>query len=234
MTFIIAIQLNDSIIVAADNNKVVVENSDELRFRSIHATKIRMWENGIITGAGEDIVIHRAVELFKSIANQNLDKLPLCLNVSREIRELEIGSKHDQVENTKLLHSSYSEKGAQLYITQRFESSQPYIMSTVESMEIIVWLFDPNIEKIRYDLQQLQQNLRDFTTFSTQIEWVHYYLRYLCPIFKKQSRQDSWMSQSFDFFFQTKEDYLIGHIPNTQISDLDIEFKEIIPASVSI
>lgn len=43
-------------------------------------------------------------------------------------------------------------------------------MSTVESMEIIVWLFDPNIEKIRYDLQQLQQNLRDFTTFSTQIE----------------------------------------------------------------
>lgn len=107
-------------------------------------------------------------------------------------------------------------------------------MSTVESMEIIVWLFDPNIEKIRYDLQQIQQNLRDFTTFSAQIEWVHYYLRYLCPIFKKQSRQDSWRSQSFDFFFQTKEDYLIGHIPNTQISDLDFEFKEIIPASVSI
>ena len=33
------------------------------------------------------------------------------------------------------------------------------------------------------------------------------------------------MSQSFDFFFQTKNEYITGHIPNTQKTAL--EFKEI-------
>ena len=32
------------------------------------------------------------------------------------------------------------------------------------------------------------------------------------------------MSQSFDFFFQAKNEYIIGHVPNTQNSA--IEFKE--------
>ncbi len=47
----------------------------------------------------------------------------------------------------------------------------------------------------------------------------------LAPIYQKQSQQDLLMSQSFDFFFQAKNEYIIGHVPNTQNSIL--EFKEI-------
>ena len=52
MTFIIAIQLNDSIIVTADNKEVVLkeDHSNELLERS--TSKLHAWDNGIIIGTG--------------------------------------------------------------------------------------------------------------------------------------------------------------------------------------
>ena len=91
-------------------------------------------------------------------------------------------------------------------------------------MDITVWMFDPNIELISTDLQNLYTDLKDYAAFSNQAEWINHYLNRLAPIYKKQSQQDSLMSQSFDFFFQAKNVYIIGHVPNTQNSA--IEFKE--------
>jgi len=53
MTFIIAIQLNDSIIVAADNKEVILkeDQSNELLERS--TSKLHAWSEGIVTGTGE-------------------------------------------------------------------------------------------------------------------------------------------------------------------------------------
>ena len=224
MTFIIAIQLNDSIIVTADNKEVVLkeDHSNELLERS--TSKLHAWDNGIIIGTGESYVIHRSIALFKEVAYSNIQKLPQCLEISKQIRGLEIGRNHYQVENTKLLCSSYSENGAQLYKIERFDSAQPLTFTEIEPMDITVWMFDPNIELISTDLQNLYIDLKDYAEFSNQAEWINYYLNRLAPIYKKQSQQDSLMSQSFDFFFQAKNEYIIGHVPNTQNSA--IEFKE--------
>ena len=92
-------------------------------------------------------------------------------------------------------------------------------------MDITVWMFNPNIELISTDLQNLYTDLKDYAAFSNQAEWINYYINRLAPIYQKQSQQDSLMSQSFDFFFQTKDEYVFGHIPNTQKTAL--EFKEI-------
>ena len=70
------------------------------------------------------------------------------MDISRQIRELEIGKNYFQVENTKLLCSCYNDRGAQLYTIQRFESSQPYQLTAIPPMDIAVWLFHPNIEAI--------------------------------------------------------------------------------------
>lgn len=225
MTFIIAIQLNDSILVAADNKEVIVKE-DQINDLIEHSTsKFYSWSNGVITGTGESCVIYRSIALFKEVANSNIQKLPQCLEISRQIRELELGKNHYQVENTKLLCSSYSENGAQLYKIERFDSAQPYTFTAIEPMDITVWMFDPNIELISTDLQNLYTDLKDYAAFSNQAEWINYYINRLAPIYQKQSQQDSLMSQSFDFFFQTKNEYIIGHVPNTQNSA--IEFKEI-------
>ncbi|QOW50520.1 MULTISPECIES: hypothetical protein [unclassified Acinetobacter] len=224
MTFIIALQLKDSIIVTADKKEVVTSEQEMNYFNEHHTLKLHTWDNGVITGTGESYVIHRSIALFKELAGSNIHKLPQCLKISRQIRELEIGRNHYQVENTKLLCSTYSENGAQLYKIELFDSAQPYTFTAIEPMDITVWMFDPNIELISTDLQNLYTDLKNYAAFSNQAEWINYYINRLAPIYQKQSQQDSLMSQSFDFFFQTKNEYIIGHIPNTQNSA--IEFKE--------
>jgi len=225
MTFIIAIQLNDSIIITADNKKVALKENGDIQFSPEKSQKIHAWDKGIITGTGESYVISRTIEIFKHLAHSNIHKLPQCLDISRQVRELEIGTGYFQVENTKLLCSSYSEHGAQLYTIQRFEPSQPYEVMAVKPMDITVWLFHPNIDAISADLQNLYADLKNYATFTNKADWINYYINRLAPIYQKQSQQDSLMSQSFDFFFQMKDEYITGHIPN--IHNVPIKFKEI-------
>lgn len=225
MTFIVAIQLNDSIIVTADNKKIALKETGEIQFNNKKSQKIYSWDNGIITGTGESYVISRSIELFKKLTHADINTLPQWLDISRQIRELEIGTGYFQVENTKILCSSYSENGAQLYKIERFDNAQPYTFTAIKPMDITVWMFDPNIELISTDLQNLYTDLKDYAAFSNQTEWINYYINRLAPIYQKQSQQDLLMSQSFDFFFQAKSEYIIGHVPNTQNSTL--EFKEI-------
>ncbi len=47
MTFIVAIQLNDSIIVTADNKKVILKENGEMQFKTEETKKIHSWDNGI-------------------------------------------------------------------------------------------------------------------------------------------------------------------------------------------
>lgn len=81
MTFIVAIQLNDSIIITADNKKVILKETGEIEFKSDISSKIYAWDQGVITGTGESYVINRAVKLFKKIADSTVDKLPQCLDI---------------------------------------------------------------------------------------------------------------------------------------------------------
>lgn len=232
MTFIIAIQLNDSIVVTADNKKVILKNNGEIQFSPEKTQKIHAWDNGIITGTGESYVISRSIEIFKNLADSDINKLPQCINISRQIRELEIGTSYFQVENTKLLYSCYSERGAQLYTIQRFAPTQPYELMTIKPMDITVWLFHPNIDTISVDLQNLYADLKDYAAFTDKTDWINYYINRLAPIYQKQSQQDLMMSPSFDFFFQMKNEYITGHIPNTH--DIPLKFHEISTNFLSI
>lgn len=45
---------------------------------------------------------------------------------------------------------------------------------------------------------------------------VNYYIIRITPIYQNQSLYDPLMSQSFDIFFQTKDNYYFSHVPNTQ------------------
>lgn len=170
--------------------------------------------------------------LFKEFDGLNLDEIPTYLQLSKHIREIELGTEYFQVKNTKLICSSYREARAQLYKIERFDLTQPYTMTAVEPMDMTVWMFNPNIEAISTDLHKLYADLRDYATFSHQSEWVNYYINRLALIYQKQSQVDSLMSQSFDFFFQTKDEYVFGHFPNTPNTALD--FKEISTNSAPI
>lgn len=215
MTFIVAIQLNDSIIVASDNKKVSQQKDGIIKFSPEKILKMHSWQNGIITGSGEYQVISRAVNLFKNLPTPSIEDLPHCLVISRIIRESEIGNDLYQVENSKLLCSSYNDNGAQLYKIEKFSTQQDYFSIPLESNEIIIWLAHPNIDVIASNLQSLYVGLKDYSVFSSKTDWMNYYIKQLSPIFKIQSQIDPLMSQSFDIFLQSRSEFLLKHVPNT-------------------
>lgn len=215
MTFIVAIQLNDSIIVASDNKKVSQQKDGIIKCSPEKILKMYSWQNGIITGSGEYQVISRAVNLFKNLPTPSIEDLPHCLVISRIIRESEIGNDLYQVENSKLLCSSYNDNGAQLYKIEKFSTRQDYFSIPLESNEIIIWLAHPNIDVIASNLQSLYVGLKDYSVFSSKTDWMNYYIKQLSPIFKIQSQIDPLMSQSFDIFLQSRSEFLLNHVPNT-------------------
>ncbi|MDC5098197.1 hypothetical protein OHW41_19925, partial [Acinetobacter baumannii] len=64
MTFIVAIQLNDSIIIASDNKKVTISNDGSLNICNENLSKMFPWKKGIITGTGEYYVVSQCVKIF--------------------------------------------------------------------------------------------------------------------------------------------------------------------------
>ncbi|MDR2250063.1 hypothetical protein [Acinetobacter sp.] len=165
MTFIVAIQLNDSIIVASDNKIATILEDGTLTYPKENVSKIHSWENGIVTGTGEYNVIINAVRLFN-----NFKKLPHhyfadCLDISRKLREFKIGTDYYQVANTKIMYSTYTENGAQLYRVESFDPNDKYLVTAAEKMDITVWMFNPKIETITMNLKELYDGLKDRDIF---------------------------------------------------------------------
>ena len=215
MTFIVAVQLKDSIVVAVDNKSLTLENKELDHFEEHLSSKLYAWHSGIITGTGEHYVIDKAVRLFINNVGSDFKKLQICLNISRQIREMEVGQ-HDQIQSSKLLYSQYSENGAKLFAIEPTEETGKYQTTEFKENDLIIWLFNPNIQSISENLKMLYSNLRPKASFDQIEDWLDYYISALAEIYAKQSCIDSWMSSSFDIFFQTKDQYFYKHIQNNQ------------------
>lgn len=215
MTFIVGIQLKDSIVVAVDNKHLLLKDKKLDQYQEYVDSKLYAWHSGIITGTGEHYVIDKAIRLFINNAESDLEKLPICLNISRQIREMEVGF-HDQIKTSKLLYSSYSSNGAKLFAVEPTEELGKYQTTDFKENDLIIWLFNQNIQSISKNLKNLYSNQRSRASFDRVEDWIDYYISPIAEIYAKQSCVDSLMSSSFDIFFQTKEQYFYKHIENDQ------------------
>ena len=137
MTFIVAVQLKDSIVVAVDNKYLTLENKELDHFEEHISSKLYTWHSGIITGTGEHYVIDKAVRLFINNVDSNIEKLPTCLNISRQIREMEVGQ-HEQIQSSKLLYSEYSENGAKLFAIEPTKELGKYQTTEFKENDLII------------------------------------------------------------------------------------------------
>ena len=200
MTFIVAIQLRDSIVIAIDNKHLLLKDKKLDEYQEYEDSKLYAWHSGIITGTGEHYVIDKAIRLFINNAESDLEKLPACLNISRQIREMEVGE-HEQIQLSKLLYSSYTENGAKLFAVELSKKTEKYQTIEFKENDLIIWLFNQNIQNISEDLKTLYANPRPRSSFIQVEDWIDYYISAIAEIYKKQSRVDLWMSNSFDIFF---------------------------------
>lgn len=215
MTFIIAVQLEDSIVVAIDNKHLILKDKKLDQYQEYNSSKLYAWHSGIMAGTGEHYVIDKAIRLFTNNADSELEKLPRCLNISRQIREMEIGQ-HEQIQAAKLLYSCYSENGAKLFSVEPTEELGKYQTNEFKENDLIIWLFNPNIQNISENLKSLYAHPRSHASFHRVEDWIDYYISAIAEIYAKQSDVDPWMSRSFNIFFQTKNQYFYKHIENDQ------------------
>lgn len=90
MTFILAIQLKDSTIIASDKRSATIGAKwRQFEFDQDRTNKLNLWQSGVITGVGELTVIQRAVAFLELLANSNIDQLVNCIELSRLIRNEE-------------------------------------------------------------------------------------------------------------------------------------------------
>lgn len=216
MTFILAIQLEDSIIVAADNRSLSANHNDRSFCNQDQTTKLYPWKDGIMTGAGEQYVIAQAANFFMKGTNLDVIELAKCLKTSRQVRIKEVGE-HEQIQESKLLFSHYSKDGAQLYsITPKDDGHD--CITRLKPYDFIVWLVDPDCQHNAMNLHQLYRKLKNFAAFSDEQQWVDFYIAPIAEIYRLQSLHDANMSPSFDIYFQNKQRYLHRHIENNHAS----------------
>ncbi|MDI3452378.1 hypothetical protein QLG01_04140 [Acinetobacter sp. V89_4] len=211
MTFILAIQLEDSIVIAADTRSAVPHQDNGSYLYQDGIQKLFPWENGIITGTGELNLIQNVMHSFDKFKKQNIHELPNLLKKSKLKREQEIT--HSQLEITKLLYSTYSENGAQLYSIQP-NKLEEYEVIRCEKNEILLWTFNPDIRPIINALTELYSSLKPLNVFTNTADCIYYYLNQISPIFHKQAQRDPMMSKEFNFFFQAKDEYFFGEYLN--------------------
>lgn len=211
MTFILAIQLEDSIVIAADTRSTIPYQDNSSYLYQDGIQKLFPWKNGIITGTGELNLIQNVMHSFNKFTKQNIFELPNLLKKSKLNRKQEI--KHSQLEITKLLYSTYSENGAQLYSIQPKKIDE-YEVIRCEKNEILLWTFNPDIRPIINALTELYSNLKPLNLFNNTTDCIYYYLNQISPIFHKQAQHDPMMSKEFNFFFQTKDEYFFGEYLN--------------------
>ncbi|MFP0400475.1 hypothetical protein [Acinetobacter nosocomialis] len=211
MTFILAIQLEDSIVIVADTRSTIPQQNNSSYLYQDGIQKLFPWENGIITGTGELNLIQNVIYSFNKVNKHSIDELPNLLKASKLKREQEIT--HSQLEITKLLYSTYSKNGAQLYSIQP-NKLEEYEVIRCEKNEILLWTFNPNIHPIINALTELYSSLKPLNVFNNITDCISYYLGQISPIFLKQAQHDSMMSKEFNFFFQTKDEYFFGEYLN--------------------
>lgn len=212
MTFITAIQLKDCAIVVADNNFISIDKDKPSNYKEYFDSKIYSWNKGILTGVGEHYLLDRAIQLFVHSADSDTSKLPTCLHISRQIRELEIGH-HHQLQISQLL---YSETG-QLYKVSPTTPTGQYKTTALKDKEITLWLFNPDVSQIMDELQTLYATLKSKDSFQTEQKWTNHYIDQFKTIYKKHSEIDPCVSASFNIYFQTPthtQDYYISNTSN--------------------
>ncbi len=114
MTLIVAIQTEDSIIVAADNRFVsATPNGDGRPRYHSDQNKLYLWDGGVVTGCGI-AQIPREIKIWLQ-QNQVIDSLPQRLLEIKKQHCLEV-SAHEQVTNTKIVFSMTEKSKPQLYL----------------------------------------------------------------------------------------------------------------------
>ncbi|OHX10520.1 hypothetical protein BI347_22350, partial [Chromobacterium sphagni] len=197
MTFIIAMQAEDSLIVSADNTTIAFTNSTAFR-RSIACQKLHEWPGGVFTGTGEYGVVQRTLgHLTRGAA---LASLPVLLAREKECRRQEAGP-NEQIDITGLILSAPTPQGPRLHIVTDDAIEQ------IGPGELLMF-FPLNHDFLSASseaIHDLNASLWAKSNFATPDEWISFYAEKFSEIYALQNQNNELISRSFHIYFQAEE-----------------------------
>ncbi|MEO9387088.1 hypothetical protein [Chromobacterium phragmitis] len=206
MTFIIAMQAEDSLIVSADNTTVAFSNHTAFR-RNIASKKLHDWPGGVFTGTGEYGVVQRTLEHL--IRGAALSSLPALLAHEKAYRRQEAGP-NEQIDFTRLIVSAPTPEGPRLHIVTDDAIEQIGPGELLMFFPLDYDFFAASSEAIR----DLNAALRPQSAFATLDEWIGFYAEKFAHIYVLQSQNNELISRSFNIHFQTEEQSLMFFAEN--------------------
>ena len=206
MTFIIAIQLEDSVIVAADH-RITIEKDNGLTSYADVQQKIHYWPQGMISGAGETCTLERVYKNFQQ--HHCSEKLPLLLEQACQLRRYEIGN-HDQLDKTRMMYSQMTDSAVRLYTVAQYEGE--FKATELDNMSLELFVFKADLNPIYSELIELQRTLRNWHSFDSDRQWMSYYMAPLQVIYQKYSTFDDTVSASFSIYFQNMHQHFFKQL----------------------
>ncbi|MEN7430293.1 hypothetical protein VA599_06005 [Chromobacterium sp. TRC.1.1.SA] len=207
MTFIIAMQAEDSLIVSADNTTIAFSNRTAFR-RNIASRKLHDWSGGVFTGTGEyGVVQHTLGHLIHGAA---LSSLPALLAHEKEHRRQEAGP-NEQIDITRLILSAPTPHGPRLHIVTDDAIEQIGPGELLMFFPLDYDFFAASSEAI----SDLNATLRPKSAFATLDEWISFYAGKFAEIYTLQSENNELISRSFHVHFQAEEQSLMFFAENS-------------------
>lgn len=208
MTFIIALQTADSLVLSADNTMLAFRNGEIAPFETMNANKIHSWNNGFFTGTGEYYVIDRIRKYL--VTSDDIPSLPSLLNHEKRLRTQEIGE-NEQIANTRLILSSITSNGPRIYIVDN-QSAQE-----IQPGELLMFFpLDYDFLTVsEQEIHALNSNMRDYSTFEDNHAWCDFYTAHFSTIYAIQHQNNPQISASFHITFQTANQKHINFIPSS-------------------
>ncbi|MBP4052023.1 hypothetical protein J9978_21330 [Chromobacterium violaceum] len=207
MTFLIAMQAEDSVIISADNMLLISDVGQGIYDRGMHADKIHYWDGGVLTGTGEYCVIYRMLKYLRN--GLDILLLPSLLEKEKEFRRQEVGG-CDQIDITQLIVSASTEYGPRLYIV----SSQSVEQVTPGELLIFFPLDYDFFSVSSSAICSLNTSINAKESFSTPAEWVNFYVARFAEIYLLQHMGNEQISKSFHIYFQANDFARTFFIPN--------------------
>lgn len=207
MTFIIALQTTDSLILSADNTILSLSKGETIKNEGSTVNKIICFYQQILTGTGEYAIINR-MQKYLSLST-DISALPGYLSNEKHQRTREIGG-HEQIDNTRLIVSSNTPQGPRLYVIESLSFDE------IQPGEIL--MFFP----LDYDfltpstkvIDELNLSLREFSTFDSTEEWCNFYINKFSKIYAIQHKNNKMISRSFNICFQTNQQIKMTFVLN--------------------
>lgn len=208
MTFIIAVQAKDSVIVAGDTQKFIFNNQSMVPSDGFIQKVALDIEGNVCASSGIDAIANL---VFDEIIHNDICALHKsfvkCSNeFLKYYKDIPIIAK--QIYAASLYCSVRKQEYPALYAISMggFEEFE------VNSIRVLSFIDD--VSCIFPQLLNLKSNIRSNTDFVSDIDWAEHYLELIQPIFKIM-HTNHCVSQDFHIYLANRLGYIFEHIPNT-------------------